>query len=134
RIETEGEFGLDALLQGGEPDLLEALDRSPCEGLVGEIRERRPAPEAERVAEEIGGLLCLAFYERSGGLARSVLEAVQIELAGGNAKDVSRCTRLDHRRRAQELPELGDLALYLRDGCHRGVTRVEVVGEALDRD
>ena len=57
RVAAERELGVDPPLDRGEPDLLEPLDRGPRERLVREIGERRAAPEPERLAQQLRGLL-----------------------------------------------------------------------------
>src|SRR5204862_4284433 len=104
------------------------------ERLVGEVGERRPAPETEGLAQHGGCVLCLAACERGARVLREPLESVQVELVGRDADHVAGRSRLDRRVGAERLPELRDLALYLRDGGHRRGAGVEVVREALDRD
>jgi hypothetical protein len=45
------EIGLDALLDGEQPQLLETLGIRPGEELVGDVGERRPAPERQGVPQ-----------------------------------------------------------------------------------
>src|SRR5262249_35900273 len=52
RVAPELDLGIDHLLVGGGAELLHAGDLDLGEQLVGEIRERRTAPERERFAEE----------------------------------------------------------------------------------
>ena len=47
-VMTEREVGLDAVLERDQPQLLEPRDLVLRERLVGEIGQRRPAPERER--------------------------------------------------------------------------------------
>ena len=49
---AERELGLDALLERGEAQLLEPRDRRRRERLVGEVGERRAAPQRERLAQQ----------------------------------------------------------------------------------
>src|SRR5205814_7358323 len=53
-VAAERELRLVSLLECRKPDLLEALDRGAGERLVGEVGERRAAPEAERLPQELG--------------------------------------------------------------------------------
>ena len=54
RVAAEREVGVDAILEAGDASLLEAPDLGLRERLVGEVGERRAAPEIERVAQAIG--------------------------------------------------------------------------------
>src|SRR5439155_16827369 len=81
---------IDSLLERCEPDLLEALDRCPSKRLERQIGERRPAPEAERLPQELGGALRFAVGERLRRLFADALEGGQIELFGREPDDVAR--------------------------------------------
>ena len=129
---AEPELRLDALLDAGEPQLLEPRDRRRRERLVGEVGERRPAPQRERLAQARRRALGRAVREGRAGVLREPLEPVQVERLLPGADEVARRARLD--RRAEELAQVGDLALDLRDGGRRRLAPVEVVGEAVDRD
>ena len=52
-VAAEREVGFDAPLERAQAELFEAADLGLRERLVGEVGERRPAPEAERVAEPL---------------------------------------------------------------------------------
>ena len=52
-VTAELEVRFEAALEGGETELLEAQDLCLSERLVGEIGERRSAPEPESVTEEL---------------------------------------------------------------------------------
>ena len=131
-MSPELELGVQALLERRHAQLVESGDRRPGKRLVGEIRERSPAPQIERPAQQIGGRLCIAAFVRLKRIVRPALETVEIEPLRFDAEDVAGRARLD-RLRAERLPQLGDLTLYLRHGGDRRRARVEVVGEALHR-
>ncbi len=50
RVPTEGEVGVNALLERLEPQLFEPRDRLGCERLGRKVSERRVAPKLERLA------------------------------------------------------------------------------------
>src|SRR5206468_555121 len=120
---AEGGRGLD-------PELLQTLDRRPRERFVGKIGERCSAPEAEGLPQQVRSAPRL-FSTR---ILREALEAMQVELIGFESDDVSGRASLDDRFVAERLAQLGDLTLHLRDGCHRSGSRIEIVGEPVDRD
>ena len=62
------------------------------------------------------------------------LESGQIELLGGEANGVAGRARLDPRGRAEYLPQVGDLPLHLLQGRHWSSSRIQIVGEPIDRD
>ena len=131
RVSAQRELSVDPSLDGGKPNLLEALDRDPCERLVRKIGELRRA-RARAPPQQLCRLLRRSSCPDLSGTLRQPLEAMQIELIGGEAQDVTGGTRLD-RRRAEDPPQLGDLALHLRDGRDGGSAVVEIIGEPLDR-
>src|SRR5580765_6257047 len=118
RMSPELELGVQALLERRHAQLVESRDRCAGERLVREIRERSPTPQIERPAEQIGGRLCIAAFVRLGRVVRPTLEAIEIEPLRFDAEDVAGRARLD-RLRAEKLPQLGDLTLYLRHGGDR---------------
>ena len=133
RMASERQFGSDPLLERGQSDLLEPLHRELCERLVSEVGERRTAPEVERLGKEACGRSRVSLCESSACLLGAPLEPLQVELLGREPDDVSGRTGLD-RRRAERLAESGDVPLHLRDGGDGSRSRVQVVGESVDRD
>ena len=65
---AERQVGFDAVLERGQAQLLEPGDLVLRERLVGEVGQRRPAPEVERGAQVLGGARCgVAPLERVRG-------------------------------------------------------------------
>ena len=133
RVASQGELGVDPPLDRSEPNLLEPLDRCLGERLVCEIGECGAAPEAERLPEQVCGLLHRSSRLGLSGALSQPLEAIQVELIRSEPQDVPRRASLDHRR-SEDPPQLGDLALHLRDRRDGGGAVVQVIGEPLDRD
>ena len=86
RVPSQRQVGLDALLQRGEPPLLQTRRLPLGEGRVGDVRERRPVPERQRVAQD------RRRGRRLGpaGPLDELDEALQVELAGLHADQVAR--------------------------------------------
>jgi len=82
---AERQVGVDAELEGRQTNLLESRDRRLRERLVGQIRQRRTAPERERFAQVRGRPLRLATGKRLRRLGRALLEPVQVHLLGAHA-------------------------------------------------
>src|SRR5215208_6108006 len=129
---AEPELRLDAVLDAGEPQLLEPRDRRRRERLIGQVGEGWPPPERQRLAQARRRALGRAVREGRAGLLREPLEPGQVERLLPGADEVARRTRLDGG--AEELAQIRDLALDLRDGGRRRLAAVEVVGQAVDRD
>ena len=63
-VTREREVGLDPFLDGGQAELLQAGDLLLRERVEGEVRERRAAPETQRLAEERRRLVRCAAGQR----------------------------------------------------------------------
>ena len=99
RCPPSAQLGVDPLLDGGEPELLEPRDRRRSERLVCEVRERRSAPQRKPLAQQRGGALVGAVREGGSGLLREPLELAQVERVAARAHEVAGRTRLNHRAR-----------------------------------
>ena len=79
-VPSEGELRVEALLERGQQDLLQPRGRQSGERLALEICERRPAPERQCFALQLGRRLGLAVRERLPGFLGQSLESPQVEL------------------------------------------------------
>ena len=84
RMPSELEIRFAPPLQGREAQLLQTRDLCPREPVIGEVGERRPAPERERLPQRLGAAL---RDER--------LEALEIELSLLDAEQVAARLRRD---------------------------------------
>ena len=133
-VAAERELGVDPLLEGCQQDLLQPPTGDLGERLVLEIRERRPAPERQRIALGLKGLRRLPGRQGLTRLLRQPFEALQVELFRRDVNRVSGRARLDPCVLAEELPQLGDLTVHLRR-CRDGwAPCIELVGKRVDRD
>ncbi len=97
----ELELGLDEILGRGQAELFEPPRLVLGEELQLRVRECRPAPEGERLAQKPG-----AFDRESGaGGVRQALEPAQVELLGLEVEHVARRPRQQHIG-AEQLAEL----------------------------
>jgi hypothetical protein len=103
RVPARGEVGVDALLERREPQLLQPGDLRLRERLVGQVGERRPAPQAERLAQHPRGRAGIG----AAGLGDQRLEARRVELRRVEAEHVA--------RRAGDEPAVAELAAQARD-------------------
>ena len=126
---SELEVGVDAALQGIEPQLLEAADLVLGEGLEGEVGEGRSSPERQRVAQQLHPF----FGSRLTRVRAQALEARQVEAARIDLQHVPGRSRLD-RIRAEQLAELGDEILEGRRRRLRRRLAPQIRDEALARD
>ena len=87
------EVGVDAVAEGIEPEVVEAGDLGLGEALLGDVGERRPAPEGERVGERRGGRARIAARELLAPERRALLEALGVERARRDGQPVARARR-----------------------------------------
>jgi hypothetical protein len=130
-VPAEFEAGLDPPLDRGQAKLFELPDRGLRKRLVGDLGERRSAPEAERVAQECRRSRRL----RRCRLLDELLEAVHVELASPHLEQVAGRPRYDTRsRRPERLAKMRDA--HVEGGRARGRRLVgpEGVDEAIGRD
>jgi hypothetical protein len=98
-VATEVEVCLDPQLERGKAKLFEAEDLNLRERLAREVGESRPAPEAERFAEQRGSSI-------GRGLSRlldELLEAKEVELVRAHANQIARLLRHDRFARGKHL-------------------------------
>ena len=86
------EVGVDAILERGEAELLEPADLGLRPRLVGEVGERRPAPE-RKASRRPAAAACGSLPP---GFDHETLEAVEIETIRLDDELVARRPRLDH--------------------------------------
>src|SRR5574340_858703 len=91
----ELELGVDPLLDGEQPPLLQPPHLRRGEGLVLEICEWTAAPQREGLAEGAARRRGITDRPRPNALLQQLLEAIQIELAGLDMKHVARGPTLD---------------------------------------
>ena len=133
-VPSECKFRVEALLERHQKDLVQPLRRHLCEGLVLEVGERWAAPEGESLTLQLECGLSLATGERLTRLFGQPLESPQVELLAGDVEHVAGRPGLEADLVTQRLAKLRDLAVHLRGRRHGGTPRIELVGEAVDRD
>jgi hypothetical protein len=102
-VAPERQLGVDPLLDGEQPPLLEPFGLASGEPQVCEVGERGSAPERERGSQRSLRGLGVAARERLVPLFEQPLEPVRVKLAGVHLQDVS-------RRAAREAPVAEQLA------------------------
>jgi hypothetical protein len=127
RVPPQGEVGLDAVLERGEAHFLEPPDLVLREGLVGEVGQRRSAPERECLLEprrRSGRLLVAGLLDE--GLEARRVERVDPQGVAGRLSN--QCAVAEHPSQPR------DVALnVLRRGRRRPLSP-ELVDEPVDRD
>jgi hypothetical protein len=132
-VTAERQVGVDAALERDEPLLLQPRALRPRPGLVGELAERRAAPQRERVAQRRGGALGVTRRERAATVVEQPLEPGRVERVVVEHELVRVPARAQRVRRGQRAPELRDEVLHhLRRGG-RGVAVPELLDDAVAR-
>ena len=89
-VVTELELGLDPKLLRREALLLKAGDTCLGEAGEGNIGERRPAPQRQRVAKHAARGERIAGVERATGLRNELGEAITVQLTGPDLQAIAR--------------------------------------------
>ena len=126
---AELDVDVDPPLDGAGMELLEPRDLAPGKFLVGEIGKRRAAPERERLAEELGGLVSA----RRVCLRAQRPEPRLVELAGIQPQDVAGRLR-DHPVVGERLAELRHVDVERLRSARRLPLAPERVEQPLHRD
>ena len=133
RVTAQSELGFEALLQAGEPQLFEMRALDLGERLLGELRERRPAPQVKRLAQPLGRRGDVARRERGRAFAAQRREAHGVDRLRIGGDEVAGRLGAQHVG-GQHLAQLRDVDLdHLR--CRRGhVLAPQVVDQPMHRD
>jgi hypothetical protein len=117
RVGAECKVRVDAILDRSDPQLLQARDLALGEGLVDEVRQRRPSPERQRIPQPRRRFRHAAC-SRGPRFSKKPLEALRVELIRLDLEQVPRRARQQppvlvaaHPARVEHLPELGDVHL-----------------------
>jgi hypothetical protein len=132
-VTTERKLGLDSILGGRQPQLLEPGGLDPSEWSIGEIDERGPAPQRERFAQLLSRLRGVACREVGPCLLDDALEPIRVQLPGLDAKQVAG-TAGDEQLGLQEPAQLRDAVLDDLGRCRRRIALPELVNQAIARD
>ena len=134
-VRAELQVGGDSPLERAQPELLQAADRGLGEGVVGEVRQRRPSPQRERLPQVLGGRASVAAFELARSGVDHALEALCIERVRLDTDEIPGRPSLEDRLGLgpEPLAQLGDVVANLAGGSGRRRTVVERVDELLDR-
>jgi hypothetical protein len=132
---AERQLRLDQRLQRGDPQVLEPGDLPLREGLVGELRQRRAAPQRQRLLERRNGALRVGAGQLGAPLGHQPLEALRVEAVGIERQLVAALARHDHAGRAvtgltrERLAQARDLHLHRLGGAGGWTLAPELVDQ-----
>ena len=130
---AEREIGVDPVLQRRQASLLEPCDLSLSERLVGEVGQRRTAPQPERVAKTSGRGGGICAVERSAALGRQPLELVSVELIGRKLELIPGPPGVQQAI-AQRPAQVKDVSLQCLGGSRGRSLAPQIVDQPLARD
>ena len=135
-VAAERQVGVDALLQRRGVPLLEPGDLGLRERLVGNVGQRRPAPQRERLAQPRGGVGGSLARERLATLVREPLETIHVELAVLHLEHVAAAPRLKSLPVAvvERATQLADVVLQHLRGRRRRRLAPQRVDQPIARD
>ncbi len=123
------QLGVDKIRLGGGAQLLEPRHLEPGEGLVGEVGQRRSAPQPDRLAQ----LLRASLRILSPRLGDEPLEAAEVRLVGRRLEQVAGIAR-DDDLRTERLAELRDVVLKRVLGRRRRLPGPELLDQLIGGD
>ena len=129
RVVSERQVGIDSLHKHREAHLLETRDLGLGKSLVGEIGERGPAPQPERLPQ----LVRRALRRSAGGLGRESLETRHVGLVRFEVKHVAARTR-GHASGVEHLAQPRDLDLDVLRSLRRRRAAPDLIDELVGRD
>jgi hypothetical protein len=101
-VASERKLGVDSLLDRAQAEFLEPLDLTPRERVVGEVRERRAAPERKRRVELRHRGLSLSAGESAPTVLEEPLEPLGVELRRLDLEEIAVAARFEQPRVAVE--------------------------------
>ena len=116
RVAADGKLGIESILERRQAKLLEPRDLGLGECLVGEILQRRPAPERQSFAERVRGLREVPRGKQAATFCAKRVEAIEIDLPGGDPQEVAAAMR-DEDLRIERLPKIRDVDANDLPGC-----------------
>jgi hypothetical protein len=133
-VPAEGELRLDPLFSCQEAQLLEPVDLDAGELLVGDVGQRRAAPESQRTVEceECSGVF--ASGVPAPALAEESLEPKRVDLLGLALEDIAAASRVQRLVRRKGLAQPRDLDVEAVSGGPGRSIGPERVDEPVSRD
>ncbi len=131
-LPAERKVGFDSLLERGETKLFQSRDLGLGEGLIGQVRERWPAPERQRRAQHFRRLLRIPARPKLSPLGEKALEALDVELLGLERQHVPASMRHEVAV-AEELAQLRDVDADAVERAGRHILAPEGVDQAIRR-
>jgi hypothetical protein len=141
-LAAERQIGLDSFLERHQAKLLEPRDLFLGKCLVGEVGQRRAAPKAKRLTEDLGGSVCSARGERPSCLLELGSKALGVELPRVEPKDVAGWTGQERTSGGgviggpvgERSAQVRDVALEQLGGALRRSITPEAFYQAVGRD
>jgi hypothetical protein len=132
-VPAEREIGVDPILERREALLLQPRSLALRKPLIRKVRQRRPAPQRQRVPQPSARELRITPRERVAALAHTSLETIRVEQPALSPKHVPAAS--GHKQTiSQRLTQIRDVHLH---GLRRAAGRLlspQLVDQTINRD
>ena len=136
-VAAERQISLDPTLERDQPLLLQAGDVALRERLVREVRQWRPAPQRERLAQPVAAARRIPVCHQPTAVREQALEPDDVDVVGTDLGDVAVAARQHHLTvggRLQLLAQLRDVHVQALGRRRRRPLAPQLVDQALRRD
>ena len=140
-VAAKREIGVDTVGERRQVNLLESPDLRLRKGLVGEIRERRSAPEREGFEKRPCRQPRTPRAQDPSALLDQPLESIGVELVPPHTKEIAGGPGNQHvlgvargAPSSERLSQLGDVHLHDLHGPRRRPPGPELLDQTIDRD
>jgi hypothetical protein len=137
-LPPHGQLRLDAILDGGQTQLLQPGHLRLGSQSAGHIGQGWPAPQPQRLTQQRGGARMITGRQRLPPLAGQPLEAVRVDILRVDREPVPRRLELDQAAGitlvAQPATEPGHLGLQRVGGIARRVLAVQAIDQPRSAD
>ena len=111
RVTAQGQLGIDAVLERGQPEILEPACLGTGERFVGDVGQGLTSPESEGLLQPLRGAAGVAGGEPLPPVSGQALESIGVDAVGLGDQRVSVSARRE-RLRAEDLAEPRDVDLH----------------------
>ena len=125
--------GIDPILKRSQPLLLEPRDLALRERLIGEVRQRRPAPQSQCPTKTVTRDSRVSILQRAATLSDHRIELLDIDPAGRGLQQV-RAPARDQQAVAERFAQMRDVALDDLVGARRRLLTPQLVHQTICRD
>jgi hypothetical protein len=137
-VPAEPQIGVHPILECGKAQLVQAPDLGLREALIAHLRQRRPAPQPQRVAQDLRGARGVALLQRPSAVLRARPKHLGVQLPRPDREQVAAGRRAQPRRASnvgalERLAQPRDGQLQALDRARRGRLASQLLDQPIDR-